>query len=339
MWRKTLIVAAMLPFITMTAQRSLTRNDDSAAAVRAAVNKSLPLLQASSSAFINNASCVSCHSQSLGALTFSLARERGFKIDERVAREATEATLKRWENSRELAIQGQEMDAQIEGGYALWALAANRYNSNKTIDALVHHLAGKQAPDGRWRATSYRPPLEYSDFTATALTIKGLQQFTPTGRAEEISNRIKLARAWLLNSVPKTNEDRVFRLMGLRWSAANEQTTKQAADQLVVRQRTDGGWAQLDSLESDAYATGEALFALSQTAGLSTSGRVYQRGVDFLLRTQLSDGSWLIKSRSFPVIPFVDSGFPHGKNQFISAAGSSWATMALVLTLKPQPRP
>jgi hypothetical protein len=30
-------------------------------------------------------------------------------------------------------------------------------------------------------------------------------------------------------------------------------------------------------------------------------------------------------------VRFVDSGFPHDDDQFISAAGSNWATMALVL--------
>jgi hypothetical protein len=39
-----------------------------------------------------------------------------------------------------------------------------------------------------------------------------------------------------------------------------------------------------------------------------------------------------VQSRSFPVIPFVEAKFPHGKNQFISAAGTNWATMALLLT-------
>jgi hypothetical protein len=56
-----------------------------------------------------------------------------------------------------------------------------------------------------------------------------------------------------------------------------------------------------------------------------------------LLRTQFPDGSWLVRSRSFPVQPLKESGFPHGRNQWISAAGTSWATMAIALALPPQP--
>jgi hypothetical protein len=56
----------------------------------------------------------------------------------------------------------------------------------------------------------------------------------------------------------------------------------------------------------------------------------YRRGVEFLLRTQLADGSWFVASRSFPLVEYSTSGFPHGRSQFISAAATCWATMALI---------
>jgi N-acyl-D-amino-acid deacylase len=58
--------------------------------------------------------------------------------------------------------------------------------------------------------------------------------------------------------------------------------------------------------------------------------------VDFLLRTQFPDGSWLVRTRAYPLQPLRDSGFPHGRHQWISAAGTSWAAMALSLALPPQ---
>jgi hypothetical protein len=51
-----------------------------------------------------------------------------------------------------------------------------------------------------------------------------------------------------------------------------------------------------------------------------------------LLKTQQADGTWRVKSRSFPFQPYFESGFPYGSDQWISAAGSSWATIALTLT-------
>jgi ankyrin repeat protein len=61
---------------------------------------------------------------------------------------------------------------------------------------------------------------------------------------------------------------------------------------------------------------------------------VYGNGVKFLLAAQQADGSWLVRSRSRGTQPYVESGFPYGANQFISAAGTAWATSALLLTLE-----
>ena len=55
----------------------------------------------------------------------------------------------------------------------------------------------------------------------------------------------------------------------------------------------------------------------------------------FLLASQLADGSWHVRSRSRPFQIYFESGFPHGKDQFISVAASGWAATALALTLPP----
>jgi len=55
----------------------------------------------------------------------------------------------------------------------------------------------------------------------------------------------------------------------------------------------------------------------------------YRRGAGYLLRTQEEDGSWRVVTRSFPFQPYNESGFPHGNDQWISAAGTAWAALAL----------
>jgi ankyrin repeat protein len=59
----------------------------SASGVRDAVAKSLRLLQQSGAKFTNRSGCVSCHHQSMVALTTSVARARGFPVDEEIARQ------------------------------------------------------------------------------------------------------------------------------------------------------------------------------------------------------------------------------------------------------------
>ena len=101
---------------------------------------------------------------------------------------------------------------------------------------------------------------------------------------------------------------------------------------LKKRQRDSGGWSQLPSLESDAYATGQALVALEE-AGVKSTDPLYRKGVEFLLRTQQADGSWHVKTRSEPSQIYSEKRATRTESiQFISAAGGSWATAALALT-------
>jgi hypothetical protein len=51
--------------------------------------------------------------------------------------------------------------------------------------------------------------------------------------------------------------------------------------------------------------------------------------VEYLLKTQLDDGSWHVASRAVKFQPYFQSGFPHDHDQWISASATAWATMAL----------
>ena len=77
---------------------------------------------------------------------------------------------------------------------------------------------------------------------------------------------------------------------------------------------------------------------LGLAGGLPVTDPVYQRGVQFLLRTQEGDGSWFVNKRAIPVNNYFDAAFPHGESQFASFNGTCWATMALLQTIdRPQP--
>jgi squalene cyclase len=106
-----------------------------------------------------------------------------------------------------------------------------------------------------------------------------------------------------------------------------------ARNDLLETQRPDGGWSQRDDMESDAYATGSALVALHQAGGLATDDAAYRRGLTYLISCQQNDGSWHVVSRSKPFQIYFESGYPHGKDQFISIAAAGWATTALALAL------
>ena len=141
---------------------------------------------------------------------------------------------------------------------------------------------------------------------------------------------IERAREWLKQAQATTTEDQAFQLLGLRWAGESVETLRHTARNLLGDQRTDGGWGGLPTLASDAYATGQALVALKESGVLAAADPAYQRGVAFLLSTQLEDGSWYVRSRSVPFQPYFESGFPHGPDQWISSAATNWAAMALL---------
>ncbi len=326
------IVLVVAAFTTITHKNTINDPEE----IKKAINKSLPLLQNSSHVFLENAGgCQSCHHQDLTAVNLALAKEKGFPVNDTTLTEIFDSIVHVIKSRKEVLIQNDDPVAILMSSvYQLWALWANQYKSNKLIEMLVKNLMQRQTGDGSWVSPNPRPPLEYYSFTATALMIPTMNYYAPASLKNEVVQRTEKARLWMLRTVPETNEERVFQLLGLKWIDGNKDFIKQQAKKLLAAQREDGGWSQLANLESDSYATGQALYALYETEQLKAGDPSFQKAISFLLKTQYEDGSWKVQSRSIPFVPFVKTEFPHEKNQFISAAGTNWATMALILSVK-----
>ncbi|MDX2150055.1 MAG: ankyrin repeat domain-containing protein [Bryobacteraceae bacterium] len=300
-----------------------------AAAVKRSVESAVALLQKSGPQFVKVSGCVSCHHQSLPQMAYSAARERAFHVDAAISDQQVKAVMAMVKPIREGLEKGTVNlpNPPITLSYALLGLAAEGYPADANTDAMVAAISRTQSADGGFDVMALRPPLEYSRFSAAALSIRALQLY---GKNSE--DRIRRAVEWLRSAAPVTQEDRSMKVLGLAWGKADAADVAKAARELLAAQRPDGGWAQLPGMESDSYATGQAMVALYEAKAVQPEERPYRMGVAFLLRTQMADGSWLVKTRSSPVQPLKDSGFPHGRDQWISAAGTSWAAMALSLS-------
>ena len=165
-----------------------------------------------------------------------------------------------------------------------------------------------------------------------ALAVRGLSVYAPPALHADTGARLTRARAFLRDSTPFDTQDESFKLLGLVWSAAPAAEIAAQVRRLLGLQRADGGFAQTSTMKADAYATGQALYAL-QAGGVAPQSEAYRNGATDLLRTQLEDGTWLVRTRGFGFQPYFESGFPHGRDQFISAAATSWAVIALAYTL------
>jgi hypothetical protein len=223
-------------------------------------------------------------------------------------------------------------DAVQTKGYALLAFAGENLPANEYADAWVHHLAAIQGEDGQWYDNLPRPPIQTGDIGATALAVHGLQRYPLPGRKAEFAKQVERARRWLWNAKAQNTDGRIYQILGLAWAGERAGKLQPLAKGLLAEQNDDGGWSQLPGLQSDAYATGQAVYVLRVGAGLEKSHPGIDRGLRFLLTNQLDDGTWYVRRRAFPFQPTnIRSGFPHGRDSWISAAATSWAVMALSL--------
>jgi squalene cyclase len=213
------------------------------------------------------------------------------------------------------------------------ALAAGGRPLDKITAVTAHWLMARQMPDGRWLGNGLnRPPQEYSIISHTAIAAGGLRAYSLPGRADETAESLRRAGRWLQAAEAKSGEERATRLMGLVWTGAPQSEIQNATEAILAEQADNGGWSQFTSMDPDAYATGLSLYAL-HVAGVRPTDEAYRNGVTFLLGTQYEDGTWLVRTHSFPVQPAFESGFPFGRHQWISAAGTSWAAIAIAETL------
>jgi hypothetical protein len=222
-------------------------------------------------------------------------------------------------------------------GWEMFDFGNNGVPRDEYTDATVRYIKSMQTPAGNWDAfESRRPPMNSGVYQTTALAVYTLKTYGPPAEKADTEKALARAAAWLEAAKPATTQDRACHLMGLAWSNAKPAAITAVAKALAAAQRPDGGWSQFPTMGSDAYATGEALYALNAAGRMLATDPIYAKGVKYLLNTQAADGSWHVKSRSIWLQPYFESGFPYGHDQWISAAGTSWATMALSLTVEPQ---
>jgi hypothetical protein len=217
--------------------------------------------------------------------------------------------------------------------YDTMAMKAAGVPANVATDALVYYLMSTQQPDGRWHrpASPNRAPIQDGDLSRTAQAVFALSMYATPARKADIVASMNRAVDWVARQKPASTEERAMQLLALEWSGRHPAANDPRVRELIAQQRPDGGWPQTPNLASDAYGTGQAIYALSQIK-LPASTPAIQKGIAFLLRTQHDDGTWRATTRAMPIQPYFESGFPYGRDQWISFAATAWADLALTMT-------
>jgi len=307
-------------------------------AIRSAATKSLSLLELSGYKFTmrNTFKCASCHHSSLTSMAAAIARRKDIPVTDSFTRHRITAT------EQTLAIGNPNtinefLTVNFAEPYFLLALNADGYAPSFQSDLAVDYLMSQALPNGRFLSESGRIPLETGEIHLAAMAIRAIQLYASPAKAEKVNRLVANTKTWLENTHPDQQQELAFKLLGLQWCGSSTEQRKTTAAILLSMQNADGGWSQLPSLGSDAYATGQNLYALYESSMLKPDDPAYQKGLAYLLKTQNAEGAWIVSSRSFPIQPFFTTDFPpYDENQYISATASNWALMALLNALPDQ---
>ena len=296
--------------------------------------KSMLLLETTSGNFLSKGGCIACHAQNITGMAAAAGPANGLPPTPKTTEERLRVTRLSWASQPEgLLLREDGPGGAANVAASLLAMAAEGYQPDLLSAAMARNCAVQQDADGAWRRplSLARVPSEDSAIGLTAEVVHALAQFGGGGTHAEYAKRIERARQWLLAAKPSYEADANFLVLGLKWAGASNADVAKAARRVAAAQRPSGGWGQNSNLPDDAYATGQALYALHE-AGTPATSPAFGRGIAYLLRTQAADGSWHVMSRAVKFQPYFQSGFPYDHDQWISMAGTAWASMAMAIS-------
>jgi squalene-hopene/tetraprenyl-beta-curcumene cyclase len=298
--------------------------------VRGTIERGLGFLVKDALAWKNKHNCVSCHHAALVVWSMREAKQRGHAVDEPVL-----ADLTKWLAESGDGKTGVPRPAGVPkalNAKAVWfalALAADPkpdIATQKGLRLLWQTVKSDQTENGSWASwPETRPPIfGNSDDSMTALAALAMLSAVSTGDKEAKGASDKAIK-WLAET--KTDDDPQSIAMRLvLWKRLDRPAAEwePLVRRIQERQNGDGGWSQAKDMASDAWATGQSLYALAH-AGIKPDEPAIARAHAFLIKTQRDDGSWPMISR-----PTTPGGQGSTSLVPITGAGSAWAVLGLV---------
>ena len=171
-----------------------------------------------------------------------------------------------------------------------------RYATN--LVALADWFVRKQDATGKWVPDRNEAPVDQGEPFVTGAASTVLRTAEPYATPAQVASyEAALARAvdWTAANSPVTTQDKAFSLLTLLEGAvpAGDIRLRRIMNDLLSDQAADGGFPERFGLEDNAYATGQAVYALIE-AGLALNDPSICAGVRWLVDHQAPDGSWAI---------------------------------------------
>jgi squalene-hopene/tetraprenyl-beta-curcumene cyclase len=191
-----------------------------------------------------------------------------------------------------------------------------------------------QQADGSWKPGGQLLSMNRSAAEATRVTTTWAVLALADAVDAPSKEGVARARTFLRNASPgKVLEALAARLLLER--RFGEDAFASTLQDLLGRQNPDGGWASLHGAASDAFATGQVLYALSATAATAADEAI-RRGRRFLIETQGPEGS-------LPLAPLALTSPKRAPERLKNVEpiyrywGSAWAAIGLAATLPSKP--
>jgi hypothetical protein len=294
-----------------------------------AIDRGLVFLVKDAQEWKKKHNCVSCHHASLVIWSMREAKQRGHVVDGPVLAELTKWVAQsgdgRSGQSRPASAPKALNPKAIHFALALETDSAPDKVAQDATKLLLKTVESDQIQNGSWVAwPETRPPIfGASDDSMTALATLAV---LPAAAAGDLSAKVVRDKGveWLAKT--KTDDDPqsvAMRLVLWRRLGRPAEEWKPLVERIQQRQNADGGWSQAKAMASDAWATGQALYALAH-AGIGPGEPAIARGHAFLIKTQRGDGSWPMTSR-----PTKPGGAGSTSLIPITGAGTAWAVIGL----------
>jgi squalene-hopene/tetraprenyl-beta-curcumene cyclase len=302
-----------------------TNDPPTADQVRQAVIRSLPFIEKEGVSWMKNRKCMSCHQVPSMVWSLNQAHKHGLPVDPAKLDEWNEWALKNAGGG------GGTPSNQYAAVLLAGSLAASR-TPDKARQTLIDGLVKTQAKDGKWEAAGQflaqkRPAAEAHE-ASTISALLALAYLDPLPEQAEQARARALAA--VKNAKPGISTDSL--VLHLLLAHANQDTERSRAlvDQLLQEQHADGGWAWVRSNpQSDAFATGQVLYALG-VVGRKTTDPHVQKASRYLLQTQHEDGSWIVLRDTTSNSKKKE----HAEGDAVYTYwGTSWAVLGLLGTL------
>ncbi|MGE3819952.1 MAG: prenyltransferase/squalene oxidase repeat-containing protein, partial [Isosphaeraceae bacterium] len=309
---------------------------------RTTIARGLDFLVKDATTWREERGCATCHHGTMTVWALSEARSQGYPVDAESLAQAVHWTKDQF-MPRIQAIRDPRPGWNLVSVPAIHLGTMSQtlpILSRDEVDQIASHLEAHQEADGSWLTpppSNGAPPIWESRETLALWALLAWETRVPIDPDQAARARVSREKtvAWLNATEPsETSQSIGLRLILDSRSGASADRLRAGVEKLLARQNPDGGWSQTKAHPSDAFATGQALWAISLAKGRDRRVEI-GRAVEFLVANQREDGSWPMVSRDHPGVETTRN--PIRNPVPITYFGSAWATIGLARSVPSPP--